>query len=166
MPAARVIIRRYFPNCGLATTGHDSETDGRYPTTIGSKGMGAMHRKKITGGRVVDVTQDEETGQIVPKGPDGTVTDFGGSTVVGGSLYNRDSEWPLSTYAPSQDVGIGNQNEPIARMPKSHVSKHSIGTNPQSLTSPPNTGYSYGIYDGGSGGGGGGGGASGNHRGG
>lgn len=28
MPAARVVLRRYFPKCGISTTGHDSLDHG------------------------------------------------------------------------------------------------------------------------------------------
>jgi hypothetical protein len=41
MPAARVVLRRYFPNCGLATTGHDSVEDRYANSQVRHLGAGS-----------------------------------------------------------------------------------------------------------------------------
>lgn len=92
---------------------------------------------------MVDVTLDDETGQIVPKNANGTVTEYGGSTVVDMSSRNRDSDWPLPSTAEQHDLERGNYQGPVAKMPKSHASKHSIGMSSASITTPHDTEYSH-----------------------
>ncbi|KPI37839.1 uncharacterized protein AB675_3044 [Cyphellophora attinorum] len=105
MPAARVILRRYFPNCGLGSTAATDE--GYYVNTIGggrrkagasdfgqvgsnSDGTGPIHKKTISKGKVVDVVSS--------------------ATTTG--------EW-------SYEVG---EDGRVARLPKGHVSRHSEAT--------------------------------------
>jgi hypothetical protein len=50
MPAARVVIRRHFPNCGFGTTHHDTAEYDQNSEAIGRKGTHGTKLKDLSGG--------------------------------------------------------------------------------------------------------------------
>ncbi|RVX66017.1 hypothetical protein B0A52_10104 [Exophiala mesophila] len=64
MPSARVIIRRYFPNCRLATTAHDSRSDeyvraSQIRNDISSSGVSKLPRSVTRSGVIKDSSSDQ-----------------------------------------------------------------------------------------------------------